>query len=303
MAQPLRGLKHDHAETLLGCVAFTERGAWQMKSLDSRRYALSACVAVAMLAGCGGSQPPIGAPGAMPQTSAVATHADRGTSWMLPEAKSGDLLYASAYNGTYILSYPGAKVLRSLDAPYTSICSNSDGQVYFLVRQKILVYKHGGSKPISTLNDSNYVSQNCAWDSSSGNLAVVNASPEGSGPGNVAIFTDSKGTPKFYTDPTFTRYMYCTYDDHGNLFIAGLSSDQYVLAELPQGSSSFIDLSVNATLSFPNQLQWDGQYLALAADGRKIYRLTVSGSAATVVGTTKLFGVTKETIFLIAATE
>jgi hypothetical protein len=29
------------------------------------RYALSACVATAVLAGCGGSQPPIGAPEAM----------------------------------------------------------------------------------------------------------------------------------------------------------------------------------------------------------------------------------------------
>ncbi|HXB82893.1 MAG TPA: hypothetical protein VNU22_06035 [Candidatus Acidoferrum sp.] len=34
-----------------------------MRSLDFSRYALSSCVAVAMLAGCGGSQPPIGAPG------------------------------------------------------------------------------------------------------------------------------------------------------------------------------------------------------------------------------------------------
>jgi hypothetical protein len=38
-----------------------------MKSLDFSRYALSSCVAVAMLAGCGESQPPIGAPGAMPR--------------------------------------------------------------------------------------------------------------------------------------------------------------------------------------------------------------------------------------------
>ena len=30
--------------------------------------------------GCGGSQPPIGAPGSMPQTSAIAMHADRGGS-------------------------------------------------------------------------------------------------------------------------------------------------------------------------------------------------------------------------------
>ena len=38
------------------------------------RYALGCCVAAAMLAGCGGSQPPIGAPGAMPRAPGVARH-------------------------------------------------------------------------------------------------------------------------------------------------------------------------------------------------------------------------------------
>lgn len=42
------------------------------------RYSLSLSVGIAMLAGCGGSQPPIGAPGAMPQGPAIATHAARG---------------------------------------------------------------------------------------------------------------------------------------------------------------------------------------------------------------------------------
>src|SRR5580704_13642474 len=65
IAQPLRGARHHHAETLLGCVAFTERGASHMKSLDFGRCALTSCAAVAMLAGCGGSQPPIGAPAAI----------------------------------------------------------------------------------------------------------------------------------------------------------------------------------------------------------------------------------------------
>jgi uncharacterized repeat protein (TIGR03803 family) len=44
-----------------------ERGAKQMQSLGLGSYALSSCIAAAMLAGCGGSQPPIGAPGAVPQ--------------------------------------------------------------------------------------------------------------------------------------------------------------------------------------------------------------------------------------------
>src|SRR5579871_4823024 len=51
---------------MLGCVAFTERGARGMRSLDFGRYALSSCVAAAMLVGCGGSQPPIGAPTVIP---------------------------------------------------------------------------------------------------------------------------------------------------------------------------------------------------------------------------------------------
>jgi uncharacterized repeat protein (TIGR03803 family) len=40
-----------------------------MKSLDFGRYVLGGFAAAAMLAGCGGSQPLIGAPGAMPQAS------------------------------------------------------------------------------------------------------------------------------------------------------------------------------------------------------------------------------------------
>jgi hypothetical protein len=46
-------------------------------------------VAAATPAGCGASQPPIGAPGAMPQGTRIATHAEHGKSWMLPEAKGG----------------------------------------------------------------------------------------------------------------------------------------------------------------------------------------------------------------------
>jgi uncharacterized repeat protein (TIGR03803 family) len=48
-----------------------------MKSFGLVNNALRVGFAASLLAGCGGSQPPIGTPGAMPQTSAIATHADR----------------------------------------------------------------------------------------------------------------------------------------------------------------------------------------------------------------------------------
>jgi uncharacterized repeat protein (TIGR03803 family) len=47
-----------------------------MQATALRRGTVSLSAA-ALLSACGGSQPPIGAPGAMPQTSAIATHADR----------------------------------------------------------------------------------------------------------------------------------------------------------------------------------------------------------------------------------
>ena len=42
-----------------------------MKLSGFVRYAPSSCVAAAMLTGCGGSQPPIGAPGTMPQSAGI----------------------------------------------------------------------------------------------------------------------------------------------------------------------------------------------------------------------------------------
>ena len=46
-----------------------------------------------LLAACDGSHPPIGAPGATRQIPPIPTQAERGSSWMLLEAKSDDLLY------------------------------------------------------------------------------------------------------------------------------------------------------------------------------------------------------------------
>jgi hypothetical protein len=55
------------------------------KARSITRFALG--LAATLLAGCGGSQPPIGAPGAMPQSRAIAAHAGRGGSWMLSKTQ------------------------------------------------------------------------------------------------------------------------------------------------------------------------------------------------------------------------
>jgi hypothetical protein len=66
-----------------------------MMGLNLGRYALSSCVAAAMLAGCGGSQPPIGTPGAMPHSAQSASHAASGRS-QPPVAAPGAMLQSPA---------------------------------------------------------------------------------------------------------------------------------------------------------------------------------------------------------------
>ncbi len=68
----------------------------------------------------------------MPQTSAIATHADRGKSWMLPEAKSEDLLYVSAYSDVLVYTYPGGKQVGDLKGFNSAAgeCVDSKGNVF-----------------------------------------------------------------------------------------------------------------------------------------------------------------------------
>jgi len=67
-----------------------DRQRCQMMSGTSRRTVGFSTLAAALLAGCGGSQPPIASTQSSPlaQRGAIVTHAERGGSWVLPEAKS-----------------------------------------------------------------------------------------------------------------------------------------------------------------------------------------------------------------------
>ena len=151
--------------------------------LDFARCAVTCCTAAAMLAGCGGSQPPIGAQGAMPQTSAIATHAERGKSWMLPEAKNEDLIYAvGGCGGTCVLSYPKGKLVGELSGAYGDAdCSDTKGNVFISEATEVAEFAHGGKTPIATYNVAYAPPFGCSVDPESGSLAVVNGA-------RVAVF-------------------------------------------------------------------------------------------------------------------
>lgn len=254
-----------------------------MKSLGLGRYALAVGVAAAMLAGCGGSQPPIDASGARPQGQKIATHAAHGTAWMLREATSEDLIHAArGCNGSCVISYPALKLVGSIPTSGGAICSDAQGNVFLVANYTVTEYAHGGSQPIATLNVPSEIVSGCAVDPGTNNLAVV-------AEGYTYIYSNEMGTPSQYT--THIGGELCGYDDKGNLFVNGYDGQHYGLAELANGASDFAVLSVDDSVGPPGQVQWDGKYITWQSPRPlRISRLAISGSNATIVGQTKFRG-------------
>ena len=252
-----------------------------MKILGFSCFALVVCAATAFLAGCGGSQPPIGATGAMPQTSAIATNAERGKS-------HGDLVYATGAGDTYVLSYPAGTLVSTIHTGGAADCSDDKGNVFITNDDSVYEYSHGATSPIATLKLPGTLAQGCAVDPLSNNLAVVF---QGSG-GDIAIFADEKGTPSIYG--SHLDSLFCGFDDSGNLFVDGLSGQSYGFSELPNGSDSFTTLTIDDSVGQPGQVQWDGKHITyegISPRKTKVSQLSVSGTSVSIVGTILLKGI------------
>ena len=161
-----------------------------MMSRERSRFALVVCVATALLGGCGGSQPPIGAP-AMPQSRAIAQDGARGKSWMLADAKNSDLYYLADEYSVVVFNYAGKRVgaIEQLISP--GVCSDSHGDVWITSQGAISEYAHGGTTPIAELTaPPSYQTVSCAVNPTTNDLAVT-LSPNG-----VAIFPNASGNRK-----------------------------------------------------------------------------------------------------------
>jgi hypothetical protein len=260
--------------------------------------AFSISAAVALLAACGGSQPPVGAASAISQTFANATHVDRGRSWMLPEAKNEDLVYDSCCGpDVYVYAYPTGKLVGTLtgfQAP-EGLCTDKNGDVFVadVYAQDIVEYAHGGDAPTATLDDSGNYPNGCAVDQRTGNLAVAGGLLSNA---NVAIYPGASGTPTVYADPYDTSLFWCTYDSASNLFINPW--DQFyggTIVELPAGGGNLKRISVNQKLNPGGAIQWDGAHVVLGNPLEQshgpstLYQLAISGSSATVIKTITLY--------------
>jgi hypothetical protein len=185
-----------------------------MRSLDFGRYALFCIAAIAILAGCGGSQPPIGGPGAVPQNRAVPAP-NHNTSWMLPGTSSESLIYVATHDSSAIriYSYPDGKsagMLTIPTAPGGGECVDGAGDVFIPTEAVTYEYPHGGTSPIAQLKNPGS-GFGCSYDPTTGNIAVSELddvyNPYGTY-GDVAVFSPGSQEPTIWrlrTRPENTR--------------------------------------------------------------------------------------------------
>jgi hypothetical protein len=247
-------------------------------------YSLSAVLAVVSLAGCGSAATPISAPGAVPQNATGTTQLARNRSWMLPKAKSEDLLYVSNYfNGRVnVYSYRTRRLvgqLSGLNGPGGE-CSDKSGDVFIanVKGASIVEYGHGGTSPIATFDDSGYYPNDCSVDPATGDLAVANLDGIPL-PGNLAIFRSASTPPTFYEDhnPYIAYYYFCGYDASGNVVVDAGSDGggPLVFDELPAGGTNLNRVHLPPGARYGGTLQWDGTFMTEGDGGNRIYRFSV----------------------------
>jgi hypothetical protein len=261
--------------------------------LQFARFSLFLAVALALGAcnGNGAGSPPSGAPAeAVPPLDSTAT-------WMARDATTHDLLYVSNRQGgsVYVYSYPEGKLKGWLQNVRASgLCSDSNGDVFIPDGNEIREYGHGGTRPIAVLHDPiGGVTQFCAVDPLSGDLAVSGGTSRGSG---IAIYPNAAGSPKVYGDGT-SVYWSSTYDNQGDLFVESASrsaAGAVNLLELRNGGARLQRVTWHgARPPSLGSIQWDGKYLAAESTqsgATTIFRYSVAAGRATLVGRTALKG-------------
>jgi hypothetical protein len=221
-----------------------------------------------------------------------------------------NFIRSSQHTGSvYVYTYPQGQLvgtLANLNTIATGECADSVGDVFITtsspaLTSKIFEYAHGATSPIATLNDPG-VASGCAIDPETGNLAVANSfdtsNPYRHDYGDVAIYAEAQGRPTMYYGSQFGGFWFCGYDDKANLYLSAF--DEYTgtqLVRLASGSNVFDVITLNMPLygdTFKPSVQWDGKHLTVSSsrapqeEAVSVYRLSITGSSATVIGTTSL---------------
>jgi hypothetical protein len=264
------------------------------RPINALRYAARLCVLTGAVAGCAGL-PPGTSPVAPLREALLARGAGSQT----------DLLYAGVNERAVVYTYPDGTLEYTLKTSFSiqAMCSDAKGDVFMtaIVQNKsgartgyVYEYAHAGKSPVATLDLPNReIPVNCSSDPTTGNLAVTSYNVRNFAP-LVEIYTGGSGTPKLFHSTELGADPQPAYDASGNLFV---TSGGNVSALLAKGKQKFEKIELNVTLGNVAHAQWDGKYFSLQSytptkhNGENVYvhfyRVQVSGSTGTIVGTSK----------------
>ncbi|MBV9719241.1 MAG: hypothetical protein JOZ77_07970 [Candidatus Eremiobacteraeota bacterium] len=198
----------------------------------------------------------------------------------------------------YIFSMPKLDLkgtLTGFNDPQ-GMCSDKYGNVWITNAEdyKVVQYSHSGTF-LKSLTDRNGYPVGCAVNDSTGDLAVTNIFDQ-SGNASVDVYADARGKPTVYSNATQIENFFAAYDNKGDLYVDGFSSSGFSLSEIRSGSSKMKTLSISGgTIYFPGGVNWSKATGLVIGDQdwnnapeSWQYALSVSGSTATITGSTPL---------------
>jgi sugar lactone lactonase YvrE len=194
------------------------------------RYAPGFTIAAAVLASCGGSQPPIGAPGAMPQSRTISSDAEHGNE--APDYKvSGALLFVTnsdspPYDAVTIYDAKADNpspiaVINEDVAQANGDCVDAHGTLYVASEPEsgpgwISEYALGETKPLRVITNGINTPAFCAIDRR-GNLWVTNI-----GDATVTEYLKGATVPHFILKNRLTQPDGIAIDRNGNIYVGNL---------------------------------------------------------------------------------
>jgi hypothetical protein len=180
-------------------------------------------------------------------------------------------------------------------------CSGHDGDIWITDANSQTIYElsHRGQLD-NALNDGSGYPDGCAWDPSSGSLAVMSLFGTGSTAGSVSVFAKGSYYPKQYVTPGQYYYNFASYDGSGDLFFDGRDANgNFMLSELRKGATSGRAISITGgTIYFPGMVQWDqGRGELIVGDQSCgngytscLYRMRIGAKSGTILGQITLKG-------------
>ncbi len=221
----------------LGTVApnVLSRGSVQLRGTftgNSARYALVIGATAALLVGCGGSQPPIGAPSAVPQSRIAARgYADYNA--------TGSLLYVTNIGYNTVTVYhadakdpaPIATISNGLNAP-AGDCIDGDGTLYVTNQPAggpgwVSEYPLGKTTPSKVITKGIDTAAYCAIDSNE-SLWVTNI-----GGANVTEYLYGSKRPHTVITTGVPHPVGVAIDHSGNLYVANRLVSSNVVVYVP----------------------------------------------------------------------